>query len=112
MKVENITVENFADHVDAQSWKEFMPEGVTKDKFKRFAKYYDRDIFESSGLRIRAMAKGADELLPMERVKQIARLFSTFKNPDKETVLTPWRVVNMHISDCLGGWDFLFGTSS
>jgi superfamily II DNA or RNA helicase len=103
---ENITVENFADHVDAQSWKEFMPEGVTKDKFKRFAKYYDRDIFESSGLRIRAMAKGADELLPMERVKQIARLFSTFKNPDKETVLTPWRVVNMHISDCLGGWDF------
>jgi superfamily II DNA or RNA helicase len=102
----NITVENFADHVDAQSWKEFMPEGVTKDKFKRFSKYYDRDIFESSGLRIRAMAKGADELLPMERVKQIARLFSTFKNPDKETVLTPWRVVNMHISDCLGGWDF------
>jgi superfamily II DNA or RNA helicase len=103
---ENITVENFADHVDAQSWNEFMPAGVTKDKFKRFAMYYDRDIFEASGLRIRAMAKGADELLPMERVKQIARLFSTFKNPDKETVLTPWRVVNMHISDCLGGWDF------
>src|SRR5699024_8199967 len=27
-------------------------------------------------------------------------------NPDKETVLTPWRVVNMHMSDCLGGYDF------
>lgn len=23
-----------------------------------------------------------------------------------ETVLTPWRVVNMHMSDCIGGWDF------
>lgn len=103
---ENITIDNFADHVDDQSWNEFMPEKVTKDKFKRFARYYDRDIFEGSGLRIRAMAKGADELLPMERVKQIARLFSTFKNPDKETVLTPWRVVNMHMSDCLGGRDF------
>jgi len=37
---------------------------------------------------------------------QIARIFSYFKNPDKETVLTPWRVVNMHMSDTLGGWCF------
>lgn len=29
-----------------------------------------------------------------------------FKNPDKETVLTPWRVVNMHMGDCLGGYCF------
>ena len=43
---------------------------------------------------------------PTERVKKIASLFKFFKNPDKETVLTPWRVVNMHMSDCLGGWDF------
>jgi hypothetical protein len=26
--------------------------------------------------------------------------------PDKETVLTPWRVVNMHMGDCLGGYVF------
>ena len=28
------------------------------------------------------------------------------KNPDKETVLTPWRVVNMHMSQTLGGYCF------
>ena len=33
-------------------------------------------------------------------------IFSKFKNPDKETVLTPWRVVNMHMGDCLGGYVF------
>ncbi len=33
-------------------------------------------------------------------------MFKYFKNPDKETVLTPWRVVNMHMSDCVGGWCF------
>lgn len=29
-----------------------------------------------------------------------------FRNPDKETVLTPWRVVNMHMGDCIGGYSF------
>ena len=36
----------------------------------------------------------------------ITEIFSYFHNPDKETVLTPWRVVNMHLSDTLGGWCF------
>jgi len=45
-------------------------------------------------------------MLPGPRVQQIARIFSYFKNPDKETVLTPWRVVNVHLSDTLGGWCF------
>ena len=40
------------------------------------------------------------------RIERIATIFNTFRNPDKETVLTPWRVVNMHMSDCLGGWCF------
>ena len=33
-------------------------------------------------------------------------LFNCFKNPDKETVLTPWRVVNIHLSDTIGGYKF------
>ena len=41
-----------------------------------------------------------------ERIKQIAEIFSYFRNPDKETVLTPWRVVNMHMSDTIGGYCF------
>lgn len=52
------------------------------------------------------MALAADELSPDERVRKIAAQFAMFKNPDKETVLTPWRVVNMHMSDCLGGYCF------
>lgn len=105
---EDFTIDMLLDDkiVDEASWNEFMPSGVTKDVFKQFMKYYDQDIFVAAGRRIRITVIGADELAPTERVKQIALLFSCFKNPDKETVLTPWRVVNMHMSDCLGGYSF------
>lgn len=103
---EEITLDRFIDVVDDSSWDEFMPTGVTKSKFKEFQKYYDEEVFIAAGRRIRNIAKEADTLDPTERVKKIASLFSYFKNPDKETVLTPWRVVNMHMSDCLGGWCF------
>lgn len=101
-----ITVDNFVDLIDDSSWNEFMPTGVTKETYKKFAKYYEQDIFVSAGRQIRNMALAADELSPDERVKKIAAQFAMFKNPDKETVLTPWRVVNMHMSDCLGGCCF------
>ena len=103
---EEITLDSFIDVVDDFSWKEFMPTGVTKEKFKEFQKYYDEEVFIAAGRRIRNIAREADTLEPTERVIKITSLFSYFKNPDKETVLTPWRVVNMHISDSLGGWDF------
>lgn len=103
---EEITLDRFVKEVDDSSWNEFMPNGVTKEHFKEFKKYYDEDVFIAAGRRIRNIAKEADTLNPTERVKKIASLFFTFKNPDKETVLTPWRVVNMHMSDCLGGYDF------
>ena len=103
---EEITIDSFVDIVDQASWNEFMPQGVTKAMFKQFKKYYDAEVFIAAGRRIRNIAKAADTLEPTERVIKIASLFSYFKNPDKETVLTPWRVVNMHMSDTLGGWDF------
>ena len=105
---EDFTIDMLLDDkiVDEASWNEFMPSGVTREVFKQFMKYYDQDIFVAAGRRIRNTVVGADELAPTERVKQIALLFSCFKNPDKETVLTPWRVVNMHMSDCLGGYSF------
>lgn len=103
---EEITLDKFVETVDKSSWEEFMPMGVTKTLFKQFRKYYDEDVFIAAGRKIRNIAREADTLQPTERVKKIASLFSNFKNPDKETVLTPWRVVNMHMSDCLGGYDF------
>ena len=102
----DITIEEFPSLVDDVSWEEFMPKGVTKKDFELFSKYYDKDIFVASTFRIRSIAKAADELEPTERIKKIAQLFSTFKNPDKETILTPWRVVNMHLSETIGGYCF------
>ena len=103
---EDITMEKLVDIVDDSSWDEFMPDGVSKELFKCFIKYYDAEVFVAAGRKIRNTVKSADELSPTERVQKITELFSHFKNPDKETVLTPWRVVNMHMSDCLGGYDF------
>lgn len=103
---DDITIEKFALLVDDESWKEFMPDGITKERFAQITKFYDRDVFVAAGREIRKLAKFADTLSPTERVKKITEIFNYFKNPDKETVLTPWRVVNMHISDTIGGWCF------
>lgn len=103
---ESIHMKDFIGLVDDESWVEFMPKGVTKELFRQLLKYYDEDVIVGAGLRIRRMARAADELPPTQRVLRIAEIFSLFRNPDKETVLTPWRVVNMHLSDMLGGFCF------
>ena len=102
-----LTIDNFANLVDDQSWEEFMPRGVTKLVFQRFKRYYDPDIFREAGKRIREMARMADKFTIEERIDRLASIFTTFRNPDKETVLTPWRVVNMHLGDSLGGYCFM-----
>lgn len=103
---EELTIDNFTSLVDSQSWVEFMPRGVSKQKFNAFKKYYDPEIFAAAGKRIRAMARAADNLTVEERISRITTIFATFRNPDKETVLTPWRVVNMHMGNTLGGYNF------
>ena len=103
---EDITVDNLVNIIDDESWEEFMPRGVTKEMFNDFAQYYEQDIFVESGRKIRNSAKYADTLSPTERVCEIANIFSSFRNPDKETVLTPWKTVNMHLGDCIGGYNF------
>ena len=102
-----LTIDNFAKLMDDQSWEEFMPRGVTKQVFARFKRYYDPDIFREAGKRIREMARMADKFTIEERITRLASIFATFRNPDKETVLTPWRVVNMHLGDSLGGYCFM-----
>lgn len=103
---ERITLHNLTSKVDDISWTEFMPMGVDKALFRKFVQYYDPEIFEGAGVRIREITKAADSLSVVARIKRIAEIFKHFRNPDKETVLTPWRVVNMQLSDCLGGFDF------
>lgn len=101
-----LTIDNFTALVDDRSWEEFMPRGVTKELFERFKRYYDKDVFREAGKRIRRMARTADRFTIEERIERITDIFATFRNPDKETVLTPWRVVNLHLSRTLGGYTF------
>lgn len=101
-----IRLKDFVELVDDESWEEFMPRGLRKDLFLDILHYYDEDVVVGAGLRIRRMAKAADELPPTQRVKRIVEILSRFKNPDKETVLTPWRVVNLHMGKTLGGYNF------
>ncbi|MDR0752448.1 MAG: Eco57I restriction-modification methylase domain-containing protein, partial [Christensenellaceae bacterium] len=103
---DKITVENFTTIIDDNSWDEFMPRGVTKELFNKFTKYYDATVFVAAGTRLRLEMKAADELPLIERIIAIANIISKFRNPDRETVLTPWRVVNMHMGDAIGGHSF------
>ena len=102
----DITIEDFIKEVDDESWKEFMPAGFTKGMFKDITKYYDAEVFIEAGRIIRQRAKSFDSFDFIERAEEIATLFGSFKNPDKETVLTPWRVVNMQIAKGIGGLNF------
>ena len=101
-----ITIDNLTDRIDDCSWGEFMPRGITKEIFEEIKPCFNAKMFALAGKRYRQLAREADEMHTDERVKRIAEIFSYFHNPDKETVLTPWRVVNMHMSHTLGGYCF------
>lgn len=102
-----ITVDNFTEQIDDDSWNEFMPKGATKEYFKKIKHCYNDSMFKKAGTLIRQMAIETDDMHIEDRIKRIAEIFNYFKNPDKETVLTPWKVVNMHMSDTIGGFCFL-----
>lgn len=100
---EDVSIQQFMNRVDDVSWQEFMTADVTKEMFKEFIPYYDSEIFIEAGKIIRRRVKELDKADPLDRVEKIADIFGTFRNPDKETVLTPWRVVNMHLGKTIGG---------
>ena len=103
---EDITVDNFTRKIKEESWIEFMPKGITKEDFNKIKKCFNATRFEEAGKKYRALTREADFMHVNDRIRQITEIFSYFRNPDKETVLTPWRVVNMHMSDTIGGWCF------
>lgn len=103
---DDVSIEDFINHVDDKSWAEFMPTGVNKTLFRKFLKYYDPEVFIEAGHIIRGRVKNIDNDDPLERTEEISDIFAHFRNPDKETVLTPWRVVNMHVGKVFGGLSF------
>lgn len=92
--------------IDDASWNVFMPAHLTKADFKELVQYYNQETVIGAGKAIREKAKAADLLPPTERTIAIAEIFSHFQNPSHETVLTPWRIVNMHMALTLGGYCF------
>lgn len=103
---EDVNMRKFARLVDDKSWKEFMPSGVTKELFNKFNRYYDEQVFIEAGKIIRRRVKRLDKMDPLQRTEELAMIFGTFRNPDKETVLTPWRVVNLQLGKTIGGLSF------
>ena len=86
---ENITVDNFTRKIKEESWAEFMPKGITKEDFNKIRKCFNATRFEEAGKKYRALTREADFMHVDERIRQITEIFSYFRNPDKETVLTP-----------------------
>ena len=41
---EDIDINSFVDIIDDESWKEFIPTGVSKKIFTEFTKYYDLSL--------------------------------------------------------------------
>ena len=64
-----------------------------------------RNILCAAGKRIRdGLRCGQTEY--EEHYQRITDIFSTFRNRTRKWCFTPWRVVNMHLGDCLGGYNF------
>lgn len=101
-----LTVDNFTELISDESWNEFMPKGISKEDFNKIRKCFNATRFEEAGKKYRALAIEADDMHIDDRMDRITTIHSWFKNPDKETVLTPWNVVNMHLHTALGGYSF------
>ena len=94
------------DVVDDESWSIFMPDGFTKAMFEQAAEFFEEEGIIVIADSIIKDAKAADDLPVEKRVKAIAGMLQLFHYPDHETVLTPWWVVNMHMGDTIGGYNF------
>lgn len=104
--VEHFSLQSFVESIDNASWKLFMPKGIKKSLFLKLIPFYNSQHFIATVKAIIDRTKLADTYPVTKRVAEMAHILSLFHFPDKETILTPWRVVNMHMSDTIGGYDF------
>lgn len=124
---EEITVESFPALFDDRSWKEFMPKELGRIKpeveadnnnqessdeispiyWDDIKEFFNGEVFRQACSRIISLSEQADSLTPVARTINLAEIFGTFGRPDKETVLTPYRVVEKQYISTLGGIEFL-----
>ena len=105
-RVDGLTLDSFVKGIDPDSWRDFMPKGITVKLFQRIKHFYREDIFVATAKAIVERLRRADELPVSERACEIADILADFCYPDRETVLTPWRTVNRQLADTLGGYCF------
>lgn len=103
---DSFTIDKFIKNIDNASWEEFMPREWTKTDFLKVAHVIKNERFIAWAESIFEKVNTLEGKPVDERFNGIADIISEFRYPDKETVLTPWRVVNMHLSDTVGGYDF------
>lgn len=108
IKDENITIDTLIKifKKDKTSWDIFMPKNVSLDEFIAIKEVWQDNKLLTSAKDVRDEVREAEKLPIQDRVKEIARIIGTFRYVSNETVLTPWRVVNMHMTDTLGGYSF------
>ena len=109
---EPLTVDNFATHIDDASWDEFMPQGFTRNMWDVVKAYFDVDVFNGACAKMREQVLDLDACDPLERAAHLTQLFASFRNPDRETVLTPWAVVNRHMGNAFNGIRFVDDTNN
>lgn len=103
LSLDNLTTDEF---IDQESWNEFMPRGFSKESFQKIQHLLRLDVLIAATQKLILETRKIDELPVEQRAVEMARKLNIFRFPDKETVLTPWRVVNMHLADTIGGYDF------
>jgi hypothetical protein len=76
--IEGLTIDSFLRNIDAESWRHFMPRGITMQLFKRLKHLYREDIFVATAKAIVARLRHADTLPPDSRIAEIASILSDF----------------------------------
>lgn len=104
--IEGLSLDSFISKIDPESWNEFMPKGISMKLFQKLKRFYREDIFVATAKAIVERLHKADTLPINERVNEIASILSDFCYPDRETILTPWKIVNLQLSETIGGYCF------
>ena len=106
LDTEHWSLRQFVSSLDAEDWEQFMPKGFKQSDFLKVERLFNNDYFISATQMILENARQADLLPVQERVVEMAHILQRFHYPDKETVLTPWRIVNLHMTSTIGGYSF------
>ena len=106
----NLNLSDFINQVSDELWNEFFPYQVSRQEFKQdFIPFINQQKFNLVVDKLLSEIEATNQL-PIEKITQriakLASIISTFRNPNGETIFTPWQIVNMQLANCFGGNSF------